>query len=208
MPATSTVGGVPVSFLPSTRISFLDRLRCRTDGTAFDAAWAEFDAVYAPAILGFACRRGLQQADAEDVKQEVCAAVARQIGHFERRESFRAWLFAIARNTVGKLLDRRRDRPVMIGDLPAGGPAENVPDRDEGAVWNEECVRRQLAWAISRVRPRFDPRTWAAFRATALEGKSTAEVAKALGMTVVAVRIAKCRVSKRLKAVLEEAGHL
>jgi RNA polymerase sigma-70 factor (ECF subfamily) len=45
----------------------------------------------------------------------------------------------------------------------------------------------------------FEPRTWQAFYKVALGGKSTAETAQELGMSPVAVRIAKSRVLTRFR---------
>ena len=57
---------------PTTRPSLLVRIRDAGD----KEAWRRFVEVYAPLVYGFARRRGLQDADAADVTQDVCQAVA------------------------------------------------------------------------------------------------------------------------------------
>lgn len=54
---------------PSTQASLLIRLRDHGD----ERAWAEFTEVYGPAVLQLARRRGLQDADAQDLVQDVFA---------------------------------------------------------------------------------------------------------------------------------------
>src|SRR5689334_4707499 len=92
--ATMSVGDSPL-----TRASLLIRLR---DGTN-ETAWREFMQMYGPIIYGFARNRGLQDADAADVVQDVLRSVASAIGRldYDRQQgTFRGWLFTITRNKV------------------------------------------------------------------------------------------------------------
>jgi RNA polymerase sigma-70 factor (ECF subfamily) len=50
----------------------------------------------------------------------------------------------------------------------------------------------------------YQPATWRAFQATALDGRSAEDVAAELGMSVAAVYTAKSRVTARLGKVIEE----
>src|SRR5206468_782748 len=92
---------------PVTRASLLVRIR---DGRDTEA-WQEFVRLYAPVIYGFARRRGLQDADAADLMQEVLrsvAAAADRLDYDPRRGTFRAWLFTVTRNKLYNLLDGQR----------------------------------------------------------------------------------------------------
>ena len=80
---------------PTTRISLLLRIR----DTANAAAWEEFAGLYWPVVYRFARRRGLNEHDAQDLAQNVLAAVAERVGDWkpdEGRARFRTWLTRIA----------------------------------------------------------------------------------------------------------------
>src|SRR5262249_20698184 len=67
-----------------------------------------------------------------------------------------------------------------------------------------------FTWAAEQARGAFRDSTWQAFWQTAVEGKSGPEVARALGMTVAAVYLAKGRGVERLEQIIRgglgEAG--
>src|ERR1700677_2139706 len=95
---------------PVTRASLLVRIQDPTD----TAAWREFIDLYAAVVYGFARKRGLQDADAADLMQEVFRSVARAIGGWTYDSSkgkFRSWLYAITRNKVFNFLDAQRRHP-------------------------------------------------------------------------------------------------
>ena len=112
---------------PSTRPSLLIRLRDPGD----ERAWAEFTEIYGPLVHRLARRRGLQEADAEDLAQEVFRAVARAIERYDPdpdRGSFRGWLSRIARNLIINLLAARRRQPQGTGDTDVHRLLEDRPD--------------------------------------------------------------------------------
>lgn len=188
-----------------TRPSLLLRIRDAND----EAAWREFVDLYAPLVYGYARRRGLQDADAADLTQEVLRAVASSIGRLDYdpdRGSFRAWLHTVTRTRLHNLV-ARRDRPGLgSGDPDARDLLEELPAPDpaESAAWDLDYRRRLFAWAAGRVRGEVAELTWRAFWSTAVDGRPPAEVAAELGMTPGAVYVARSRVLARLRRCLDE----
>src|SRR5688572_20424893 len=84
---------------PSTRYSLLLRIKDPQN----HAAWVEFIEIYEPLVYRVARRKGLQDADARNLCQEVFQAVAKSVRNWtahERPSSFRGWLFRVARNVI------------------------------------------------------------------------------------------------------------
>ena len=57
--------------------------------------------------------------------------------------------------------------------------------------------------AVELIRGEFEERTWQAFWRVAVEGQAAKDVAKDLGVTASAVRLAKSRVLRRLREEME-----
>src|SRR5206468_9146083 len=116
---------------PITRASLLIQIR---DGSN-QAAWQEFVDLYGPVIYGFARKRGLQDADAADLMQDVLRSVSSAIGRldYDRKQgTFRGWLFTITRNKVFNFLSARRIRPQGSGDSTTNRLLAEQPDGSTG----------------------------------------------------------------------------
>jgi len=189
---------------PLTRASLLVRLRDPADADA----WKEFARLYASVIYGFARKRGLQDADAADLMQEVLRSVASAVGRLDydpRKGTFRGWLYSITRNKVYNFLEGRRRHPRGTGDSNAHQRLEEHPGRDADADdWDKEYERKAFAWAADRVKGEFQPSTWQAFWHTAVDGQSAKDVGNRLGLSPGAVYVAKSRVLARLKEEIRQ----
>ena len=190
----------------ATRLSLLVRLRDARDG----GAWSQFVELYAPLVFGFARKHGLQDADAADLTQDVLQAVSggiQRLDYDPRRGSFRGWLFTVARNKLRNFLAARRRPGRGTGGAATQQLLQGLPAReeDQAAWWDQEYQRRVFSWAAEQARGAFRDSTWQAFWQTAVEGRSGPQVARALGMSVAAVYLAKGRVMARLKQVIQEA---
>ena len=190
---------------PTTQPSLLIRLRDQGD----ERAWAEFTEIYAPLVQQLAQRRGLQDADAQDLCQDVFRAVARAIEHFDpdpARGSFRGWLSRIAGNLIINLLAAQRRHPRGSGDTDIQRLLEEQPDllAEESALFESEYRKRLLAWAAERVRGSFSEAMWQAFWRTGVEGQPVKEVAEALGMSIGTVYQYKSRVVARIRREIDQ----
>jgi RNA polymerase sigma-70 factor (ECF subfamily) len=186
-------------------------LLLRIRDPANDQAWAEFLAIYQPLVYRLARRKGLQDADAQDLTQDVFAAVASAVDRWTpdpQRGRFRAWLFRIARNLTINFLARQRRMPQGSGDTRVHELLEEHPSDDaEDAILFEDEYRRQgFRWAVEQVRDEFQERTWNAFWWTSVEGRTIPEVAQALRLTPGAVYVARSRVMARLRQKVEMLG--
>jgi RNA polymerase sigma factor (sigma-70 family) len=194
---------MPVDESPLTRASLLVKIR---DG-ADHAAWQEFVTRYGPVVYGFARKRGLQDADAADIVQDVFRSVSSSIGRldYDRHQgTFRGWLFTITRNKVFNFLSARRIRPQGSGDTTTNRLLDSQPNGSDGSdVWELEYQRRLAALAMDRIKGEFQANTWQAFWLTAVEGVGAPDVARQLRMSAGAIYVAKSRVLARLKVEVE-----
>ncbi len=186
--------------IPRTRASLLVRIRDPND----QAAWAEFVEIYDPVLYRLARQQGFQDADARELTQEVFIAVASAIGRWEsdpQRAKFRTWLFRIARNLGINLLTSRRRREQGSGrtDVHSLLDEQPGPDGEASALFEREYKRELFGRAAGRVRGQFREATWQAFWRTSVAGEEADRVARALGISVGAVYIARSRVMDRLR---------
>jgi RNA polymerase sigma-70 factor (ECF subfamily) len=186
-----------------TSASLLARLgRAPADG----AAWEEFLRRYQPRILQWCRRWGLQEADAQDVTQNVLLRLTRQMETFRYDPSrrFRAWLKAVAHGAWCDWLGSRPAAAQGSGDTAVFDQLGTVEAGDSLAAAIEEEYDRELLQAASvRVRLRVEPHTWEAFRLLAFDGLSGAEAAPKTGMSVAAAFVAKSKVQKMLRQEIE-----
>jgi RNA polymerase sigma-70 factor (ECF subfamily) len=158
-------------------------------------------------VYGFARKRGLQDADAADLMQDVLRSVSSAIGRldYDRGQgTFRGWLFTITRNKIFNFLSARRIRPQASGDSSTNRLLTEQPDGADGdQTWELEYQRRLAALAMERVKGEFQANTWKAFWLTSVEGASTADAAKKTSLSPGAIYVAKSRVLARLKDEVE-----
>ncbi|MSR60151.1 MAG: sigma-70 family RNA polymerase sigma factor [Planctomycetaceae bacterium] len=189
--------------IPDTRESLLMRIGDPADVEA----WQEFAEIYRPAAYRMARRRGLQDADADDLAQRVLVAISEKIAQWRPTSpsgSFRAWLSVVARNLIVNAITRRRP------DFAKGGSSVierlgNHPERDTTQVEFDEEYRRALfRLASEQIQHEFQESTWQAFWLTAVEGVSTAAAAERLDKSQGVIYAGRSRVMRRLKEKVRE----
>jgi RNA polymerase sigma-70 factor, ECF subfamily len=192
---------------PETNHSLIARVKDLGDGVA----WAEFLGIYQPVVFRMARRRGLQDADAQDVMQQVFLSISRSIEGWipgELQPPFRAWLTTIARNAITKALTRR-PRDAATGSTSMAELLDAQPDPAETtAELLAEASKEMVRWATEQIRAEFSEATWNVFWLTAIEGVPIAEVAKSTERSAGAVYVARYRVIARLKDKVLEVSQL
>jgi RNA polymerase sigma-70 factor (ECF subfamily) len=193
-----------VTEFPETRDSLLVQVRC----PANREAWDEFVLTYRPVIYRLARRRGLQDADAQDLAQQVLIAVASAIGAWEKSDEtvrFRHWLRRVARNAIINALSRQpRDR--AAGGTSVQGFLLEQPGEDpQFAAQIELEYRRELYLRAARiVREDLQPETWRAFELTVVENRAIDEAALELDRPVGTIYAARSRIMRRLRKAVQE----
>ena len=154
-----------------TRPSLLVRIRDRQDAES----WRTFVELYTPPVLRYCRLRGLQDADAADVTQDVMAEVARSMhsfGYSPERGRFRDWLGTITRRKVNRHLTKKNRGTTGVGGDNPTEALENLTAIEADADWTAEFNAQILRAALDRVRPLFAPATWKAFASTWLENRA------------------------------------
>ncbi|MCM2371026.1 RNA polymerase sigma factor [Aporhodopirellula aestuarii] len=185
---------------PLTRATLLLRLRDPGDSDA----WGDFLRDYGPMIYRFVRSRGLQDADAADVVQDVLRSVGNAIDRFDyakEKGGFRAWLFTITRNKLATYFEKRKRTSPTANDTTqfellkqATGGKNELDER-----WELEHQRLVAAKAMEILKPTIEPNTWKAFELTAIDGLAAEEAGASLGMSKGAVYVARSRVTAKLR---------
>lgn len=182
----------------STSVSLLQRLR-QPDP---DAAWRQFVDLYAPLIFYWGRQHGMNATDASDLVQEVMTVLAEKLPEFayDPSKRFRGWLRTI---TVNKARDFHRRQ----ASRPSSGLDETIdhtPVASDVDLFDETEYR---AFLVSRakklIESQFEPTTWEACWRHVTGDRAAEDVGRELGVSANAVRVAKCRVLRKLREELD-----
>ena len=184
---------------PTTQSNLLLCIRDAKD----HGAWERFVDLYAPVIFRYCRIQGLQEADAQDVTQEVLSQISRSIGNFEydpEKGKFRSWLGTV---TWHRICRHRRARARQVADARVVGEIlSEIPGKDDGA-WVEVFNSHILATALKNVRARCSEEKWQAFHLLWVESLPPTDVAQQLDRRIEWVYKTKSRVLKELKREVE-----
>ncbi len=188
--------------LPQTRQSLLIRLRRNSND-----AWSEFLEVYEQAIYDFARGRGLQDADAWDVTQEVLAAVESKIDSWKSdpaKGSFRGWIFRVARNIAIDKIHAQSRRAAASGDSRVVQMLNELPAdvEQESTLFWTNYRRKLLHWAADQIKPDFQESSWQSFWMTTVDGRKPEDVAEELNVSLGSVYAAKFRIVTRIRKIV------
>lgn len=183
-----------------TSLSLLERLRNSSD----DEAWRRFHDLYGPLIRYWLVQRGINQADADDIQQEVMQLAVVELAEFQhsgRVGALRCWLRQVVANRLRDYW-RKRNREATAPQASVFATlAEQLadPNSELSKAWDEEYHRALCERLLNLAQNEFEDQTMTAFRRVTLGGLKPADAAEELGMTANAVRIAQSRVLRRLR---------
>jgi RNA polymerase sigma-70 factor (ECF subfamily) len=167
-----------------------------------ESAWAELYAAHAGRLVVWL--RTMPSGDAaltaEDMAADAWLTAAQSLSKFTGTgDDFAGWLFSIARN-VGN--NRRRTHARRATSPHSTTVSDGVDwgstDDESSSVDGQDTTRRLLAHLSRR-----EAEVIACIDVVGLDATATSQ---ALGMSVTAVRVARHRGLKRLRAVLTESG--
>ncbi|MFK7735357.1 MAG: RNA polymerase sigma factor [Pirellulaceae bacterium] len=192
------------SEFPETRDSLLVQLQAGSDAEA----WREFVTIYRPIIYRIARRRGLQDADAQDLAQQVMVSISGSIERWQKRDEsvrFRHWLRRVAKNAICNALTRDLKDRAIGGTSIQNLFEEHTEDNEELAREIETERRRELFLrAASVVKTDVAADTWQVFQMAVVEGLVIEEVAARTNKSVGAAYAARGRVMSRLRRLVDE----
>lgn len=185
-----------------TSVTLIHRLQQNPDDSQ---AWKDFTEKYAPLIRLWSRQWKLQEADAEDLLQNVLLEISRnkQLAQFRQEGRFRYWLKTIVYRSWCDLLKRLQRPGGGSGDSQVLQLLHNVAARDDLLNRLDREYRRELLeLAMTEVKSRVQPSTFEAWRMMSLDNASGAETSNSLNMTTGAVFVAKSRVDRLMSEVV------
>lgn len=171
----------PMTSFPETRQSLIFQVRDPNNRLA----WEQFVEIYRPVIYRIAIAHRMQDADAQDLSQQVLLAVASAVQRWEKANEgtrFRHWLRRIARNAIHNAVTRRPpDQPA--GSLSIDELLAELPQREDATelMIDLEYRRELYLRAAEVVRADICPDTWKDFELTVIDGLSNAQAVHTLG---------------------------
>jgi RNA polymerase sigma-70 factor (ECF subfamily) len=154
-----------------------------------DAVWTAFS----DRLRGFIAKRVREEADVDDILQDVFAKIHAGLGRLDEEEKLEAWLFQVARRAI---VDHYRRRRVVA--LPEDLAETSAPGDISGEV---------ASWLdpMMSLIPEEDRE---ALRRTDLEGLPQKDLAGRLGLSETAAKSRVQRARKRLKKALLDCCHI
>jgi RNA polymerase sigma factor (sigma-70 family) len=188
----------------ATSLSLLDRAANPTDTDS----WDRLAGVYDPLMRRWLLQYDVQKSDADDLIQEVLAVLMQelpQFDHNQRTGAFRNWLRKILVNRLRNLWRLRKYEPQGRGTSSLLDQLHQLQDDNSevSRIWNADHDQHVISQLMEAVRPRFQQKTWEAFRRQLFDGQRADAVAVELNMAISSVYVARSRVLSTLRREAE-----
>jgi RNA polymerase sigma-70 factor (ECF subfamily) len=184
-----------------------DNLTARPPDPAAPHSAEEVFHEYAPRVYNLARRMLSNDADAEDVTQDVLLQVVRKLPSFRGESAFPTWLHRV---TVNAALAHRRKRAarnehrekartldMVLEDEPSGGPVRRWSVGPEEAALDRE-TQELIEGAIAELPEDYRD----VFVLSDVEGVPNAEIGELLGLSLPAVKSRLHRARQKLRDTL------
>ena len=165
----------------------LARAAQRGDAVAYDALVRR----YLRPALALACQYTRALEDAEDVVQEAFHRAVRSLGSYDHRRPFSAWFYTIVRNAARSAISREGRRTALA---PFTLPEEEPPAA--------AAIDPVLAGDIERAIEALAQMQQACLRLCCIEGFTSLEAARMLGVGQGTVRTHLHRARKQLRVAM------
>jgi RNA polymerase sigma-70 factor (ECF subfamily) len=172
----------------------LDDATLRSATSGDDAAARRLVELYQARVFALVSRMlaGRGRATIEDIAQDTFLVVFRRLPQFDARGTAKlsTWILTIAaRRAIDEL---RKQRPVLLADIPDRGASDDL------------VRRREIARAIETALDDVSPELRAAFLLREYHGLEYGEIARALQIDLGTVKSRLSRARSRLRALLAE----
>ena len=170
-------------------------------------AWSQFTEIYRPIIYRMACNRGLQDADAQDLAQQVLFSISQSIDRWVQNDDksvrFRHWLRKVARNAILNALTRR-PKDGAVGGTKIQIALEAQPESNErfGRELELEHQREVFFHATQLLKQELSTDAWQIFELTVVEGRPTEKVAELVNKSIAATYAARGRAMARIRQIV------
>ncbi len=161
-----------------------------------EGAWDEFIARYGRLVYSIPLRSGFSRDDADDIFQNVCAIVLRDLHTLRDQARLSSWLITTTHRECWRL----RKRTTIHATLDETLVDASTPSPEDVLRWEREQVRDAI-W-------RLNDRCRALLTALFLDPDEPSydEVAERLGVPLGSIGPTRARCFKKLEAVLLEMG--
>ena len=192
-----------MSVFPNTPTALLTRIAASAAGED-EAVWRELVELYQPAMRGFLLKHGAQEADVDDILQNVVIKlvdILREGKYDKSRGRFRAYLSTLLYHEligcVRKAQTRMEHRRVPVEEDSAFVEPEALAAVER--EWLSECHEAVVRHLLENTALAEISKT--VFRELERTGDTCEAVAKRLGLSAASVRQIKSRVSRMVMAL-------
>ena len=186
----------------TTRITLIERIQLGSD-----IGWADFHQTYRPLMLLRGRDRGLRPDELPDLVQDVLTSFFKGQEKFRydpTRGRFRDYLKRIIDRRAFDILRKRPRDERSVADLAeAGAVLQSTEFTESEKRWDDAWRKHLLQQAFMLVQREVTETTYQAFEMCVVDEISPKIVADTLHISVASVYVAKHRVLKRLKPIIQ-----